>query len=58
MHTKVDVTETAATDLTTDTVLVTDAKILLWISDGVEKRRRNMSYHCCHALTVVRVSRR
>lgn len=28
MHTKVDVTETAATNLTTDTVLVTDTKVL------------------------------
>lgn len=29
LHTKVDVTETATTDLTTDAVFVTDTKVLL-----------------------------
>jgi hypothetical protein len=29
VHTEIDITETAATNLTTDTVFVTDAKVLL-----------------------------
>ena len=39
LHTKVDVTETATTDLTTDAVFVTDTKVLLWVSGGVVKQR-------------------
>lgn len=58
LHTKVDVTETAATNLTTDAVFVTDTKVLLFISGGVVKQQKTMSYHCCHALVVVEVSRR
>ena len=39
LHTKVDVTETATTDLTTDAVFVTDTKVLLWVSGGVVKQQ-------------------
>lgn len=38
LHTKVDVTETAATNLTTDAVFVTDTKVLLCVSGGVVKQ--------------------
>ena len=40
LHTKVDVTKTAATNLTTDAVFVTDAKVLLCISGGVVKQQK------------------